>query len=144
MKLNFTNLKKAFWKIRYWNNPIQYARKKGVRIGSGNSFVNHPNFGSEPYLVSIGDNNRLSFDCVFLTHDGGRWTLDHLYPDERPFLKYGSIRIDNNNFIGCRAIINPGVHIGSNCVIAAGSIVTKDVPSNQVWGGGTGQIYYEH
>ena len=45
------------------------------------------------------------------------------------------IKIGNNNFIGANSIINPGVTIGDNCVIAAGSIVTKDIPSGEIWGG---------
>lgn len=61
--------------------------------------------------------------------------LDHLYPDDRPFLKYGAIHIGNNNFIGARKLINPGVTIGDNNVVAANSVVTKDIPSNEVWGG---------
>ena len=134
-RIGALEIKKVIWKIRYFRNPVEYARKKGVTIGTGNSFVDHPNFGSEPYLISIGNHNRISFECVFVTHDGGRWVLDYLYPEERPFLKFGTIQIGNNNFIGARVIINPGVRIGDNCVIAAGSIVTKNVSSGTVVGG---------
>lgn len=134
-KVSLNELKKLIWKIRYCRNPIEYARKKGVTIGSGNSFVDHPNFGSEPYLISIGNNYRISFGCAFVTHDGGRWVLDHIYPEEKPFLKFGAIKIGNNNFIGARTIVNPGITIGDNCVIAAGSIITKDVPSGEIWAG---------
>ena len=38
-------------------------------------------------------------------------------------------------YIGVRSIILPGVHIGNNCIIAAGSVVSKDVPDNSVVGG---------
>ena len=126
---------KCFWKIIYLKNPVVYARKKGVEVGKNCSFVDHPNFGSEPYLVKIGDHNRISFGCVFITHDGGRWVLDGLYPEEAPFLKFGRIVLGDNNFIGAKVIINPGVTIGDNCVIAAGAVVTKDIPSGEVWGG---------
>ncbi len=128
-------IKKLFWRIVFFNQPVKYARKKGVSLGNGNSFVDHPNFGSEPYLISIGDNNRISFECAFITHDGGRWTLDHLFHDEKPFIKFGTIRIGSNNFIGARTVVNPGITIGDNCVIAAGSIVTKSIPTGEVWGG---------
>ena len=43
-------IKKLFWRIVFFNQPVKYARKKGVSLGNGNSFVDHPNFGSEPYL----------------------------------------------------------------------------------------------
>jgi len=45
---------------------------------------------------------------------------------------FGPISVGNNVFIGIRSIIMPGVHIGDNCVIAAGSIVTRDVPDNSI------------
>ena len=128
-------IKKIFWKAVYYKKPVEYARKKGVILGIGNSFVDHPRFASEPYLVRFGNNNRLSFGVSFVTHDGGRWVLDNLYPNEKPFIKYGTIKIGNNNFIGANSIINPSITIGDNCVIAAGSIVTKDIPSGEIWGG---------
>ena len=43
--------------------------------------------------------------------------------------------IGDNVYIGYRSIIMPGVTIGNNCIIAAGSVVTKDVPDNSVVGG---------
>lgn len=45
------------------------------------------------------------------------------------------VRIGNHVFIGTRCIINKGVTIGDGAVIAAGSVVVKDVPSWEVWGG---------
>lgn len=45
------------------------------------------------------------------------------------------INIEDNVFIGAHSIILKGVTIGKNSVIAAGSIVTKDVPNNELWGG---------
>ena len=49
--------------------------------------------------------------------------------------RYGRIKIGNNCFIGCRSILLPGVTIGDNSIIGAGSVVTKDVPSGEVWAG---------
>ena len=46
-------------------------------------------------------------------------------------------------WIGGRAVINPGVTIGNNVVIASGSIVTKDVPDNVVIGGNPAKIIKE-
>ncbi len=43
--------------------------------------------------------------------------------------------IGNNGWIGGRTVINPGVTIGDNAVIASGAVVTKDVPANAVVGG---------
>lgn len=43
--------------------------------------------------------------------------------------------MEDNCFIGLRSIILPNVTIGSNSIIAAGSVVSKSVPSGEVWGG---------
>lgn len=43
-----------------------------------------------------------------------------------------SIRIGNNVWVGASSVILPGVHIGDNSVIGAGSVVTKDIPANVV------------
>ena len=43
--------------------------------------------------------------------------------------------IEDNVFIGARSIILKGVTIGRNSIVGAGSVVTKSIPSNQIWGG---------
>jgi maltose O-acetyltransferase len=45
------------------------------------------------------------------------------------------VTISDNVWIGGRAVINPGITVGKNVVIASGSIVTKDIPDNVVVGG---------
>lgn len=42
-------------------------------------------------------------------------------------------------FIGANCIILKGVHIGEKAIIGAGSIITKDVPSNEIWAGNPGK-----
>lgn len=55
--------------------------------------------------------------------------------------EYGiPVNIGDNVWIGGRAIINPGVTIGNNVVIASGAVVTKDVPDNVVVGGNPAKI----
>jgi carbonic anhydrase/acetyltransferase-like protein (isoleucine patch superfamily) len=93
-----------------------------------------PTFGSEPYLVSIGKHVTISTNVSFITHDGGTWVFRD-QPRYRRVIKYGRIVIHDNCFIGARAIIMPGVSIGPNAVVAAGSIVTKNVPPNSVVAG---------
>lgn len=53
---------------------------------------------------------------------------------------HSAIYIGDNVFIGVRSVILPGVKIGSNVVIAAGSIVTSDVPDNCVYGGNPAKL----
>ena len=67
----------------------------------------------------------------------------HIYTATHPLdaeernsgVEYGKpVRIGNNVWIGGRAVINPGVTVGDNVVIASGAVVTKDVPANAVVG----------
>lgn len=104
-------------------------------LGKNVSITGQANFGSEPYLITIGDDTTISFDCAFVTHDGATKVIRHL-PDGNPeTVIYGQINIGKNCFIGCRSVILPGVTIGDNSIIGAGSIVNKDIPSNTVAAG---------
>ena len=105
------------------------------RIGKGCSFVGSPNFGSEPYLVTIGDNTTVSFDVAFVTHDAATRVLRNLPGRNKETVIYGPIKIGKNCFIGCRSVILPNVTIGDNVIIGAGSIVNRDIPSNTVAAG---------
>lgn len=98
----------------------------------------HPNiWSSEPYLITIGDNTTISFDTVFITHCGETRVLRNLANNthDKQTVIYKPIRVGNNCFIGCRCTILPGVTIGDNVIIGAGSIVNTDIPDNTVWGG---------
>lgn len=92
------------------------------------------NFGSEPYLISIGKHVTVASQVSFITHDGGTWVFRH-EPKYVDVIKYGRIVIHDNCFIGFGATIMPGVSIGPNAVVAAQSVVTKNVPENTVVGG---------
>lgn len=112
-------------------NPIKFAHKVGVRL-KGNLYIYGGNpglFGSEPFMIEIGDNVHITGECQFLTHDGS--TL--IFRKEIPSLEITKpIIIGNDVFIGYRSIILPGVKIGNRCVIGAGSVVNRDIPDNSV------------
>ena len=91
-----------------------------------------PNFGSEPYLISIGKNVLISTNVTFLTHDGGISVLNKLNRKYKDITKFGRIVIEENCFIGHSSIIMPGVTIGKNSIIGAGAIVTKDIEEGSV------------
>lgn len=115
-------------------NHEGYARWIGVEMGKNVHIYGNPinMFGTEPWCIRIGDNVHITRDVIFITHDGG--TL--LFRDKIPTLEFtATITIKNNVYIGVRSIIMPGVTVGNNCVIAAGSVVTKDVLDNCVVGG---------
>lgn len=113
--------------------PLIYKTFYGIKFGKNVQITGKDvKFGSEGYLISIGDNVTITGGVIFETHDGGVRVLRMNYPGINVF---GRICIGNNVFIGNRAIILPGVSIGNNVVIGAGSIVTKDIPSDVVVAG---------
>lgn len=117
---------------------LQIYKNKGMKVGDGCDFVSPgPNFGSEPYLIEIGNNTTVSFDVAFVTHDAGTRVLRNLATNEKEkqTVIYGKIVVGNNCFIGCRSTILPGVKIGDNVIIGAGSVVNRDIPSNSVAAG---------
>jgi len=117
---------------------LQALKSKGLKVGKNCDFVSPgPNFGSEPYLIEIGDNTTVSFDVAFVTHDAGTRVLRNLATNdkEKQTVIYGKIVVGNNCFIGCRTTVLPGVKIGDNCIIGAGSVVNRDIPANSVAAG---------
>lgn len=99
--------------------------------------------------TKIGKNVFINFDCVFL--DLGGITIEDgvliapkvsllseghpVSPDERQSLVPGHIHIKKNAWIGANATILPGVTVGENAVVAAGAVVSKDVPDDTIVGG---------
>ena len=114
----------------------------------------HINYGKN---TQIGKNVFINFDCVFL--DLGGITIEDgvliapkvsllseghpISPEQRHSLVPKHIHIKKNAWIGANATILHGVTIGQNAVVAAGSVVTKDVPDNVVVGGIPAQILKE-
>lgn len=108
---------------------VAYARKKGVNVGN-NCRIYIKSWGSEPFLVSIGDDVTVTSGVKFITHDGSTC----LVKDEhgKRYQRFAPITVGSRVFIGVNSIIMPGVTIGSDVVIGAGSVVTKDIPDNSV------------
>ena len=127
-------LKVLINKIKMYKNPIKYARGIGVSIGRGCKFITPPNLGSEPWLIEIGNHVELSGYVTLITHDDSTW----VFRDEEPYknvIRYGKIIIHDNCFIGMGCHIMPGVEIGENSIVGAGSVVTKSIPANSVYAG---------
>lgn len=128
-------LKKILNKLMKKSN-VDIAKELGVSIGKDCLIYADPYlcFGSEPYLVEIGDHVEITGGCRLITHDGAVWTL-RTQPELANIDKFGKITIGNNVFIGMNSTVLPGVTIGDNCIVGACSLVTKDIPSGEVWGG---------
>lgn len=120
--------------IQIRRDPIRFSRNIGVEVGYKCRFlsINPGTFGSEPFLISIGNHVTITSGVKFITHDGSVWVFREKQPDIELF---GSIIVKDNVFIGINTTILPGVVIGENSIIGAGSIVTKNVPSDSVVAG---------
>ena len=125
-------LKKIYWE--YFASPEKYARHIGVNIGHSN-LINKRHWSSEPYLITVGSYCQLT-ECKIFTHGGGN-AIRASHPD---FDCFGKVSIGNYVYIGTNALIMPGVTIGDNVLVAAGSIVTKSIPSGMVVAGNPARI----
>ncbi|MFC0189611.1 maltose acetyltransferase domain-containing protein [Fictibacillus aquaticus] len=108
------------------------------------------------YNIHLGKNFFANFDCcmldvceivigdnVLLAPGVHIYTATHpVHPAERAAgPEFGKpVTIGNNVWIGGRAVINPGVTIGDNAIIASGAVVIKDVPANAVVGGNPAKV----
>lgn len=108
-------------------------RLMGIRIGTdvymGFDIELETNF---PELVSIGDHVTISHRCIITAH------MDS--PSDTPvkrFIPMGAkpVVIEDGAWICIGATILPGVTIGQNAVVAAGAVVSRDVPPDTVVGG---------
>jgi len=87
---------------------------------------------TNPQCISIGEYTYIAFDSIILSHDYATRRHGGLFQQKTC--------IGKCCFIGCGAIILPGITIGDHCVVGAGSVVTKDVPSNCVVAGNPARI----
>ena len=86
-------------------------------------------------------NDTLGIFPPFLGHNVVLATLNHcMIPEQRANLEPAPIHIGKNVWIGANAMVLPGVTIGDGAVIAAGAIVTKDVPPFTVVGGSPAKV----
>ena len=85
-------------------------------------------------LISFGNNIKVASGVTFITHDVMEMVFnrcsDYTYTEN-----VGCIDIRDNVFIGAKSILLPNITIGPNSIVAAGAVVTKDVPPGEIWGG---------
>ena len=109
-----------------------FACDYGYNIEVGENFYANVNLVIlDGAKVCIGDN-------AFIAPNVGIYTAGHpVYPDTRnSAFEYGKeVIIGDNVWLGGNTVVCPGVHIGNNVVIGAGSVVTKDIPDWSVAAG---------
>jgi len=122
-----------------WQNIYDYAyielcKAKGMKVGKDVIFVEAPAFGSEPFLIEIGNRTKITAGCTFINHDGAMYVIRNMekYQDARNF---GRIKLGDNCFVGNNCTFLPGSQMGNNCILGAGSVLNSSMPDNSVYAG---------
>lgn len=144
--------KELLVKMNNSSDPDEIREILGQITGSK---INETTVVFTPLYINYGKNTRIgknvfiNFDCVFL--DLGGITIEDnvliapkvsllseehpVSPDKRGSLIPNPVHVKKNAWIGAGATILPGVTIGKNSIVAAGAVVSKDVPDNVIVGG---------
>lgn len=135
---------RRLWRtFRLWTSKdrSEYIRRSHIFA----SFGEHSTMSSRkiplyPELISIGNNVRLAANVSLVSHDMIHAMLNNIprNPTEggTTYREYmGCIRIDNHVFVGANSTILADVHIGSDVIIGAGTLVTKDLEGGFVYAG---------
>lgn len=143
------------------SDPSQGSERKAILLkllgSTGEKFyIELPFWCDYGTNIEVGNNFYANFACTFLDVAGIKFGDDvklgpgvQIYTATHPLdpelrktgVEYGkSISVGNNVWIGGNAVLCPGISIGDNSVVAAGSVVTKDVPADVVVGGNPAKI----
>lgn len=142
---NLIKLTSVFSTKIYMKCYIIHLKSIGVNIQGKPSFIAPSVYfdGADYSKISLGHNITISFDVVFLTHDGSMHTvckgLD--VKNKEVLLKKDAIdrlvsvkeiSIGKNSFIGARSTLLPGTIIGENVLVGACSVVKGIIPDNSI------------
>lgn len=131
--MNLINIIKYYWYRRSGGAYIEYLKSKGIKIGKRCEVQKPISLNidtSRPSLLSIGNHVYLHRGLTIMTHDWASWVFLDKYHDFIP--SHSKVIIGSNVWFGEFVTVLKGVRIGDNCIIGAGSIVTKDIPDNSV------------
>ncbi|MFV5698718.1 acyltransferase [Flavobacterium sp. ZT3R17] len=118
------------------NNRCKFVVAENARLIIGDKVAMSNSTIVATKEIILGNNIMIGGGVTIVDSDFHSLNPDywHTSKDEAN-MKCAAVTIRDNVFIGMDSIILKGVTIGSNSVIAAGSVVSRDIPSNQIWGG---------
>ena len=121
-------IKRVLDKIRREPN-INELKKQGMEVGENFSYGSNCFFDpAHCFLISIGNNVTFSTHIHIVAHDAS--TIKKI-----GYAKVGRVDIGDNVFVGANTTILPGVEIGADTIIGAGSVVTKNCKKQSVYAG---------
>lgn len=119
-------------KFLIYDGPLYFNIENNSKIIIGdNCYFNRNCSLTSMKEIKIGNNCMIGNNVVIIDHN-------HYYDKSGIYGKkyeINSVNIGNNVWIGANSVILPNVTIGEGSIIAAGAVVTKDIPSNEIWGG---------
>jgi len=124
-----------YWAVDVDNDmavKLRNYRHTGMRIGDDVVIYNSDLDGLYPELITIGNNVTITH-AVVLVHDDSAV----LWKKRR---RVAPVTIGDNVFVGHHSLVLPGVTIGDNCIIAAGAVVSKNVPDNCIVAGNPARV----
>ena len=139
--MNLKTLKRYWMMLRLISigggySRAEYLKKKHYFKSIGEHVYLQPwNFGTEPELISFGDNVHVASNVNFVNHDITCMMFNYMDKEHHYKIRQGEITIGNNAFIGAGSRILYNVTIGDNVIIGAGSLVNKNIPSGTVAAG---------
>jgi acetyltransferase-like isoleucine patch superfamily enzyme len=103
-----------------------------IKVGAGTVINSYANFRFKNGKISIGKNCLFGQNVTIITNTyniikGQNISINNMYSKD--------VIIGDNVWIGVNVVIMPGVQIGNNSIIGSSSVVTKNVPSDEIWGG---------
>lgn len=124
--MKFKILLSSIYRFFFPLELVDVYKKMGVKIGENckiqfDVVIDYSHY----WLIEIGNDVTLAPRVHILAHDAS--TFNHV-----GYTKIGKVNIEDNVFIGANSTILPGVTIGKNAIIGAGSVVTKDIQENSI------------
>ena len=121
---------------------IKYLKKHEIFAEIGeNIFWKPRRIPVEPQLIKLHSNIAVAANVHFLPHDIIHMVFNGFSDKKGNYrIHLGCIEIMDNVFIGSHAKILPNVRIGPNAIVAAGAVVTKDVPPGSIVGGNPAKV----
>ena len=137
MKMNVSLIKRI--RIALMKSAItrtKYIVKHNIFAATGENFFFQPRIiPINAKLIKFHNNVAVASNVTFCNHDVLQKVFNNMNSQKQFRKKYGCIEVMDNVFIGANSTILYDVKIGPNAIVAAGSVVTKDVPAGVIVGG---------
>lgn len=119
-----------------WSEKEKWLKKHDVFYSCGENILFQPRkLPNDPKLIKLHNNIAVAAEVCFENHDVIHYVIGNMYPKSEIKSHIGCIEIMDNVFIGAKTMIMPNVKIGPNVIVAAGTVITKDVPPGTIVAG---------